>query len=96
MTRPDHLIVRADQLLMSAFDPKRTRRPLCGYPHRGFESHPLRHMALILLRIFDWQAINPRFDIASALAFSVGMGVFPRIGPGNRLPRLCERWRPRL
>ena len=26
---------------------KRPRKPLCGYPHRGFESHPLRHVLLI-------------------------------------------------
>ena len=23
------------------------RKPLCGYPQRGFESHPLRHTLLI-------------------------------------------------
>jgi hypothetical protein len=34
-------------------------------------------MAFILLDIFDWQAINPRFDIASALTFSVGMAFSP-------------------
>ena len=25
----------------------RTRKPLCGYPHRGFESHPLRHLLIL-------------------------------------------------
>ena len=23
--------------------PSPPRKPLCGYPHRGFKSHPLRH-----------------------------------------------------
>ena len=38
----------------------RTRKPLCGYPHRGFESHPLRHLRPEICEKLPVFRIDPR------------------------------------
>jgi hypothetical protein len=49
---------------------ERSRKPLCGYPYRGFESHPLRHSILSLLAYFEEVDFAPRpKPVSSPLSF---------------------------